>query len=225
VRPGSHHCRRHRQGPRSNAAPSTARRPRSPTRSCSSIPSAPRPAGATPAATRSPVKRIMANVGNTVDPSPSRASDALRGLVQTVVDDPTLLGTPRPMSAAGRPGAGGRALGRLADGTPYFAALGELPYDPDEDRVQCHPLREWFRQVAGHHLLKRHGWTVEQYRREFRLAQSVSTCAPGLTAIKSRLVADQKALRAPGRFIRRPGGRRPGRKLGVERRFRSAREG
>jgi hypothetical protein len=142
----------------------------------------------------------MANVGNTVDPSPSRASDALRGLGQTVVDDPTLSGTPRPMSTAGRPGTGGRALGRLADGTPYFAALGELPYDPDEDRVQCHPLREWFRQVAGHHLLKRHGWTVEQYRREFRLAQSVSTCAPGLTAIKSRVVADQNAFRAPGRF-------------------------
>jgi hypothetical protein len=28
-------------------------------------------------------------------------------------------------------------VGRLADGTPYFAPLGELPYDPDEDRVQC----------------------------------------------------------------------------------------
>lgn len=26
----------------------------------------------------------------------------------------------------------------LADATPYFVPLGEIPYDPDEDKVQCH---------------------------------------------------------------------------------------
>ena len=66
--------------------------------------------------------------------------------------------------------------------------------------MQCHLCGEWFRQIAGHHLLKRHGWTVEEYRREFRLPRIVSTCAPGLTAIKSRLAADVEAFRAPGRF-------------------------
>jgi hypothetical protein len=40
---------------------------------------------------------------------------------------------------------------RLADGTPYFGSLGEIAYDRDEDKVQCHLCGEWFRQVGGSH--------------------------------------------------------------------------
>jgi hypothetical protein len=49
---------------------------------------------------------------------------------------------------------------RLEDGTPYFGGLGELAYDPDEDRVQCHLCGEWFRFVGGSHLRR----TSERYR-------------------------------------------------------------
>jgi hypothetical protein len=39
-------------------------------------------------------------------------------------------------------------VGRLPDGTPYFAPIGELPYDADDDRVQCHLCGDWFRIVG-----------------------------------------------------------------------------
>ena len=34
---------------------------------------------------------------------------------------------------------------RLEDGTPYVGQLGELAYDPDEDKVQCHLCGGWYR--------------------------------------------------------------------------------
>ena len=33
---------------------------------------------------------------------------------------------------------------RLEDGTPYVGQLGELAYDPDEDKVQCHLCGGWY---------------------------------------------------------------------------------
>ena len=45
-----------------------------------------------------------------------------------------------------------RPLGSLEDGTPYYAPLGQLPHDPQEDRVQCHLCGEWYRLVGGTHL-------------------------------------------------------------------------
>ena len=74
------------------------------------------------------------------------------------------------MSTRGRRNdAGPKALGRLRDGTPYFAPLGEIAYDPDDDRVQCHLCGEWFRTIGGAHLICRHGWTLARYRDAFAL--------------------------------------------------------
>ena len=53
-----------------------------------------------------------------------------------------------------------RAQLHLEDGTPYFGELGELAYDPDEDRVQCHLCGRWYRFVGSSHLRR----SSERYR-------------------------------------------------------------
>ena len=83
------------------------------------------------------------------------------------------------MNPGRRHDAGSRALGRLRDGTPYFAPLGEIAYDPDEDRVQCHLCGEWFRTIGGAHLIRRHGWSLSRYRDAFALLKGDPTCARG----------------------------------------------
>jgi hypothetical protein len=73
------------------------------------------------------------------------------------------------------------ADGRLADGTPYVGELGEVAYDSDEDRVQCHLCGRWMRIIGGTHL-RSHGWTLARYRAAFHLAESIPTCARGMSA-------------------------------------------
>lgn len=92
------------------------------------------------------------------------------------------------------------AVGRLEDGTPYFAPLGELPYDPDEDRVQCHLCGRWYRTIAGSHLQGAHGWTEDDYREAFGLERSHGLVAKGTAErlaqnFRRRLAADPQ-LRA-----------------------------
>ncbi|MGA2926746.1 MAG: zinc-ribbon domain-containing protein [Solirubrobacteraceae bacterium] len=72
----------------------------------------------------------------------------------------------------------------LADGTAYFGRLGEIAYDPDADRVQCHLCGEWFRWVGGTHLSRTHGWTIEEYREAFHLLQQTSTAASGIGELR-----------------------------------------
>jgi rubrerythrin len=79
-------------------------------------------------------------------------------------------------------------LGRLADGTAFFAAIGELAYDPDCDRVQCHLCGEWFRHVGGAHLRHAHGSTLADYREAFRLPRTKPTCCRS-TSERSRKAA------------------------------------
>jgi len=79
-------------------------------------------------------------------------------------------------------------LGRLTDGTPFFAAIGELAYDADCDRVQCHLCGKWFRHVGGAHLRRAHGWTLADYREAFRLPRTKPTCARS-TSERSRKAA------------------------------------
>jgi len=74
-----------------------------------------------------------------------------------------------------------RAVGRLDDGTMYFAPLRELPRDPDEDLVQCHLCGEWFRFLGSTHLRRTHGWTLAQYREAFQLRESISTCSRAIS--------------------------------------------
>ena len=82
-------------------------------------------------------------------------------------------------SAAPNRLAGG--VGLLEDGRLYFAPLGEMPYDPDEDRVQCHLCGAWLRMVGGAHLRRKHGWTVAEYREAFHLLKQTPTCARGVS--------------------------------------------
>ena len=95
--------------------------------------------------------------------------------------------TPSPVSAETRKNRCKMAAdpaapsGRLPDGTVYYGLLGELGYDPEEDKVQCHLCGEWLHQVGGSHLLRKHGWTIEQYRRAFRIPKRVATCGRGVS--------------------------------------------
>jgi rubrerythrin len=103
--------------------------------------------------------------------------------------------------------SGSAPVGHLADGTPYYAPLGQLPYDPDEDRVQCHLCGEWFCQVGGSHLLRKHGWTMGEYRRAFGLPKRISVCSVGVSdrrrqKILPRIAEGGDFAATPGRFRR-----------------------
>lgn len=81
------------------------------------------------------------------------------------------------------------ALGVLADGTPYFAPLGQVI--ADDSRVTCHLCGRRYRSVAAH--LASHRWTKEQYCRAFGLERSQSlegaeTRKLRATAFSARLV-------------------------------------
>ena len=82
-------------------------------------------------------------------------------------------------------GSGERPLGRLADGTPYYAPLGELPVDADAGLVQCHLCGNWFRQLHHPHL-GRHGFTVDEYRETFGLRARHPLQAPDLSELRRR---------------------------------------
>jgi rubrerythrin len=111
---------------------------------------------------------------------------------------------------------GDQAIGHLGDGTAYFAPLGELPYDPDEDRVQCHLCGDWFRSLGSRHLMAKHGWTVAEYRDRFQLLKQTPTCSPGVSErlrvhTLARIAAGELQTRngydkppgGPGRGVRR----------------------
>jgi lambda repressor-like predicted transcriptional regulator len=61
-------------------------------------------------------------------------------------------------------------LGMLADGTPYFALVGEVT--ADGDLVLCHLCGRWRRSVTAH--LRAHGWTKEAYCAAFGLERGQS---------------------------------------------------
>jgi hypothetical protein len=103
---------------------------------------------------------------------------------------------------------GHRVVGRLEDGTPYFARLGAIPYDADEDRVQCHLCGEWFRLIGGAHLVRRHGWTLGQYRDAFALLKGEPTCAVGTSdKIRAHTSARMRAggLKPATRYVKARG--------------------
>jgi rubrerythrin len=101
-------------------------------------------------------------------------------------------------------------LGHLDDGTAYYAPLGQMVYDADEDRVQCHLRGEWFRTVGGPHLLRAHGWTTAEYRDRFGLVSKDARCARGTSATLRR---QTNARIASGELSSRPS-RRPARTPG-----------
>jgi len=86
---------------------------------------------------------------------------------------------------------------RREDGTPYVGELGELAYDPDEDKVQCHLCGGWYRVIGSSHLRRGHGWTLAAYRDAFRLPMQLATCSRGVT---QRCRANALALIERGDF-------------------------
>ena len=79
-------------------------------------------------------------------------------------------------------------LGRLPDGAPFYAPLGELPVDADAGLVQCHLCGCWFRQLHHAHL-GRHGYTVDEYRETFGLRARHPLQAPDLSELRSRTMS------------------------------------
>jgi hypothetical protein len=66
--------------------------------------------------------------------------------------------------------AGPSVVGKLADGTPYYAPVGEV--DADGDLVRCHLCGSWRRSVTAH--LRAHDWTKDAYCAAFGLERGQS---------------------------------------------------
>jgi hypothetical protein len=62
-------------------------------------------------------------------------------------------------------------LGKLPDGRPYFAPLGQVVIDPDSGLVQCHLCGGWFTALAPGHLRLGHGWNHLEYKLAFGLSK------------------------------------------------------
>ena len=88
-----------------------------------------------------------------------------------------------------------RTTARLADGTPVYHALGELPCDPVEDKVCCGLCGQWYRSL-GPHLRQTHEWSAEEYRAAFGLAVQRPLQAPG--------VSEKQAASMKARIEREP---------------------
>ncbi len=87
------------------------------------------------------------------------------------------------------------------DGIPFYGVVGEMRVDVEADRVQCHLCGGWFRKVAGTHLTRVHGWSVEEYRDAFRLPKPTATCSPGVSRRQSELNGEMIA-QGRGSFAR-----------------------
>jgi hypothetical protein len=79
-------------------------------------------------------------------------------------------------------------MGELADGTLYYAPLGELIVTDDGDGVVCHLCGRTLRLLATEHL-RRHGWTPQLYRQAFGLNRSQPLCAPTVSERRRELGA------------------------------------
>lgn len=101
---------------------------------------------------------------------------------------------------------------RAPDGTPLYAARGELPVDVDEQRVQCHLCGGWYRALGSSHLWRTHGVTADAYRDLVGLRPRHPLWAPDLIEAHSerlhaRLVAEPRlrAALAKGHALARGG--------------------
>jgi hypothetical protein len=87
------------------------------------------------------------------------------------------------------------SMGRscVIDAATYFGQIGEIAYDPVEDRVQCHLCGRWLRMVGGTHLKVVHQCTLAEYRDAFRLPLSTATCTPELSKTFREAAAQRHA--------------------------------
>ena len=85
---------------------------------------------------------------------------------------------------------------RLADGTPAFHALGELPYDAEDGKVSCGLCGSWLKALPTH-LRMAHSWTADDYRAAFGLNAQRPLQAPDVSArqakaLKRRIKTDAR---------------------------------
>jgi ROS/MUCR transcriptional regulator protein len=98
-----------------------------------------------------------------------------------------------PRRAAARRSGGIRPVaGVLADGTAYYAPIGEVVV-VDDTLVTCHLCGRSLRSVTAH--IKAHGWTKEAYCEAFGLERDQSLESPQTrrlraAAFAARLVFD-----------------------------------
>jgi hypothetical protein len=132
--------------------------------------------------------------------SGTAVANALRrlGVARRPTGSPRSTPTPAPDgSTALRVGRRRRGvLGVLADGTEFYAPLGELEFVDDGTRVRCHLCGEAFRLLSATHL-RGHEWTPAQYREAFGLNRGTALCAPAVSeqrrvAGRARYVADAR---------------------------------
>ena len=90
-----------------------------------------------------------------------------------------------------------RPIGRLDDGTPIYAPIGEMLQDGD--RVRCHLCGRWLRMVAGQHLIAAHEMTTDEYRELFHLDVTTSTACTETSELKRASMLEQIADAGPGR--------------------------
>jgi hypothetical protein len=90
-----------------------------------------------------------------------------------------------------------RPVGRLDDGTPIYAPIGEMLQDGD--RVRCHLCGRWLRMVAGQHLIAAHEMTTDEYRELFHLDVTESTACTETSELKRASMLEQIADAGPGR--------------------------
>ena len=74
---------------------------------------------------------------------------------------------------------------RALDGTPLYAARGELPVDVAEQRVQCHLCGGWYGALGSSHLSRVHGVTADEYRELVGLRPRHPLWAPDLIDAQS----------------------------------------
>ena len=80
----------------------------------------------------------------------------------------------------------------------YYGQLGQIAYDPDEDKIQCHLCGQWLHCVGGPHLTRKHQWTAAQYRDAFHLPRGTPTVAHGASdqrrAVTTAAIADGRIV-------------------------------
>src|SRR3984893_4843742 len=88
----------------------------------------------------------------------------------------------RPSSDRLRP-----AAGALADGTPFYAPIGEVVVD--DSLVTCHLCGRALRSVTAH--LRAHGWTKEAYCEAFGLERGQSLEGPETRKLRAAALASR----------------------------------
>jgi len=99
--------------------------------------------------------------------------------------------SPAAESRPGEPRRAQRAIqpvvGVLADGTPFYAPIGEVI--SDDSRVACHLCGRWLRSVTAH--LRAHGWTKEAYSEAFGLERGQPLEGPETRKLRAAALASR----------------------------------